>query len=700
MHRSGSQPQGIPARRASRRPDRSTLACWVAGALGVGLGVTALRGYFVMVVMNAAENAPPLQMLMVALPVWVAALGGWLPARFGGGQRPVWRFALLLAALIVLRQALPGATLSPALAFAVAVAWCWWLPAFLHEAGQRTAPMVLPAALILGFAVQVAGQSAMQGLDLMGSTGPWSVVGTALIGGAFLVAMWHSAPRGGVSGPTEAASPDASTRGAATRAGSGGAVARARSDRAMAGAGSGGAVARGVVAFWLYLFLQLTGLSQVARVEVLTGWHLLPASTLVQAGLLAALLALAWSPPRSVRIALGALAVILLVPDLLAGLPAAMSVFALLPVQAGLAVALGAAFAPPVRSGRGSGISLGRTYAGAALGGVIFLVLVFQYGASFGQPLYWTAAAAVLVLIGALSDGRHVCAIARPAAALVLCAAVGLGVAAIPRLGAGDAAAGGVDAGAAAGGAEAGAAPTGVRILNYNIHQGLNNDSAPGIQALAAVIEAQNPDLVTLQEVPRGSSLTGGGSDLVPWLRWRFPNYYVVDGPRAGDNFVNVIMSRLPVSAWGFERFQPVVVPGVTAQASPPRGLVWATIPTRSGDLLLVSTHLSAYAGYDADRNAQADTLIRFWGGRERTLIAGDMNAKPAESPVQRLLVGGLRDLPAAFGLGETPTYSAGEPEERIDYVFGSPDLTPVSATVPETLASDHLPVLVTVRLP
>ena len=38
-------------------------------------------------------------------------------------------------------------------------------------------------------------------------------------------------------------------------------------------------------------------------------------------------------------------------------------------------------------------------------------------------------------------------------------------------------------------------------------------------------------------------------------------------------------------------------------------------------------------------------------------------------------------------------------PVERIDYVLLTSDLEPVAASIPRTTASDHLPVIVQVRL-
>jgi endonuclease/exonuclease/phosphatase family metal-dependent hydrolase len=230
------------------------------------------------------------------------------------------------------------------------------------------------------------------------------------------------------------------------------------------------------------------------------------------------------------------------------------------------------------------------------------------------------------------------------------------------------------------------------------VYQGFDAYTAPGIQGLAAVIEAANADLISLEEIPRGDNLSGG-HDLAAWLHWRFPQYQVVYGPQDGDMMDIMVMSRYPIHTWGTERYRLASPNSINGQASPPRGLIWATIPTQSGDLLFVSTHLPPYSRFTADRIAEADALTKLWNRRERTIIAGDFNAGPEDQAIKHLLAAGLNDVPAAHGLGSTFTYPALEPKERIDYIFSSPDVQSVSAQVTLTLASDHLPIQATIRL-
>lgn len=610
------------------------LATLAAGALGTWLGLHALRAYLMMVVWNVAEDAPATRMGMVAAGVWLVGLLGWVPARLLGGSRPALRLGALLAALAVARQALPGEVLSPVLAFSGAVAWLWWLPAFWQEAAQRGAAGWLAPAALVGLAGQVAGQAALHGLDLHVLAGPWSVLGGAALAGTFLAALSRAgrepAPNLSVSKP-----------------------------------GPGW----GPLAFFPFLFLQMTLLANLGRLEQLSGWGLPATALLVEASLLGGLAALLAAPGRLPRLGLGALALVLVAFGLeLRG----WLVLAIVPAQVGVALLLDAAFAPRT-SPRG-----GRVYALAAAGAIALFALLFLFYARDVWPPLWPAAG-LLLLAAAGGPGAGSTGDSRPLAAAAALAAAGLGLSLIP-------------AGPAA--PAPGPAPAELAVLDYNIHQGLDTWSVPALPAIADLIEASGADLVALQEVNRGWNISGG-VDAVAYLRWRLPQYHLVYGPMHSDLFGNAILSRYPIRDWGWERY-PLGPSGL------PRGYVWATVPTQAGEALFVSTHLTPYQRLgeeDRERLEQAELLLGFWGGRARAILAGDFNNEPDSPAIRRLLAGSLRDALAERGLGQASTYRADRPYQRIDYVFTSPDVDAIAAEIPGVAASDHLPLLVRLRL-
>ena len=84
----------------------------------------------------------------------------------------------------------------------------------------------------------------------------------------------------------------------------------------------------------------------------------------------------------------------------------------------------------------------------------------------------------------------------------------------------------------------------------------------------------------------------------------------------------------------------------------------------------------------------------------KRTLIMGDMNARPGEADVVLYSEAGLRDVYSETGSEDSLTFISSDPYERIDWIFASDDVTFLDFDIPRTTASDHLPLVTTVELP
>lgn len=593
----------------------------IAAALGTWLGIQALRMALAMIIWNVAEDSTSYAGQVAAL-VWIIGIGGAFLMRFAPLRRPALWFGVLFGVLVVLRQAFPGENTSPAFAFAAWVVWLWWLPAFIREAPGRLVEVA--TGVVLGVALQVAGQTALHGLDLQLIDGPASVVTAAALAAGFALAL-ANAPAG------------------------------------QPARGGWGAFALGP-----YLFIELTFVANLGRLEQLSGVPPLASALACAAGFIAALLALAWPVPRVVRLALAALSVALLAAG--AQLGAAVVVAAIL-IQAGLALGLATAFTSGPRR------LDARVHVCAALGGLVLFIFMFVfYSYRDRTDWLWPLAAALVAAPGLLARAPLSRRTPRPALAA---AAALLGAIAI-----------------------AGMAPPGTRpaaqpgpdltVLDYNVHQGLDYWSIPSAAAVADLIESANADIVALQEVNRGWDLSAG-IDLFAYLRWRLPQYHAVYGPMDTVLYGNVILSRYPITDSGtgvFTRTSSVLA----------RGYVWATVAAPGGPLLVTSTHFTAYEGYDEERTAQADAYAAFWAKRPRSVLAGDYNSHPEDASIARLIAAGLVDAPASVGLGKEFTYSSGDPHQRIDYIFVSPDLRAVSARILDGTASDHRPVFVVLR--
>jgi endonuclease/exonuclease/phosphatase family metal-dependent hydrolase len=230
------------------------------------------------------------------------------------------------------------------------------------------------------------------------------------------------------------------------------------------------------------------------------------------------------------------------------------------------------------------------------------------------------------------------------------------------------------------------------RLVNYNVHMGVNTRGQVDLEAIASAIEAENPDVVTLQEVARGWA-TNGTTDVASWLSARLEMRYVY-GPAADGQFGNAVLSRLPIigSTAG-------ELPQSTGSMT--RGYVEAVLDIDgiggSRTLRVFSTHLQNEEANEPARMAEIPVLLDAWAGVPRTVIAGDMNAEPHSAEIEALTDAGLSSAQDEAGNPGAPT--SWIDGTRIDYVFGSEGVKFDDFDIGRTRASDHLPMAVTVGL-
>ena len=232
------------------------------------------------------------------------------------------------------------------------------------------------------------------------------------------------------------------------------------------------------------------------------------------------------------------------------------------------------------------------------------------------------------------------------------------------------------------------------RVATYNIGQG--QDASSGALALSEVAAAMvdlNADVVAVQEVARGWPLTSM-TDVDAWLR-AHTDLTIAYVPAADPQFGNALVSRLPLSdVSALDLGQ-----GGGAQR---RSAISATLPD---GLLVYGMHLQA-RNSDAAEQTRLDQMrqvVDDWAGRERTVMAGDLNprneyADDTETPPK--VISNL-EVWLDAGLATTqPTELCTEPTSNdncSDYVFSSPDLVPVAPTeVRDVDVSDHRPVVAT----
>ena len=230
-----------------------------------------------------------------------------------------------------------------------------------------------------------------------------------------------------------------------------------------------------------------------------------------------------------------------------------------------------------------------------------------------------------------------------------------------------------------------------VRVMTYNIRQGFDVHGRHGLEGLAKVIEAEDPDIVALQEVSRGWVINGS-VDTLSWFSQRLEMEYVW-GPAADPVWGNAVLSRFPIV-----HSQNHEMPNNDAVRLD-RGYLTVEIDVGGGETIdVIATHFHSGDGDSAIRIPQAEAVLGAVNSGRTTVLLGDFNAHPNHPDMLLVAGAGFNDALVATGVsGDSFTYPSNAPYERIDYVWASPDLKIRDFSTPDSLASDHFAVAATV---
>ncbi|TWV99325.1 endonuclease [Chitinophaga pinensis] len=230
--------------------------------------------------------------------------------------------------------------------------------------------------------------------------------------------------------------------------------------------------------------------------------------------------------------------------------------------------------------------------------------------------------------------------------------------------------------------------------MTYNIHHA-NPPSRPDVidlDAIARVINAQQPDLVALQEVDVHTGRSGRDVHEAALLAAKtgMHAFFAKAIPYDGGEYGIAVLSRYPVKEG--QAYALPSIPGVKAE---PRALCTVTVTLPGGkQVMMASTHLDVTRN-DSIRILQTKEIIRIAGKAGMPVIlAGDMNAKEGSRAINILdstFTRTCRSCPFTIPV-ETPT-------RAIDFIMYSPSAAFQVAqhrVIDERYASDHLPVMAT----
>jgi endonuclease/exonuclease/phosphatase family metal-dependent hydrolase len=236
------------------------------------------------------------------------------------------------------------------------------------------------------------------------------------------------------------------------------------------------------------------------------------------------------------------------------------------------------------------------------------------------------------------------------------------------------------------------------RILTYNVHRCVGLDRRLDVGRIAAVIAAQEPDIVALQEIDVRRPRTGNVDQAHEIARrlgmtHRFHAALRVEEEEYGDAVLTDLPERLikagPLP--GYARIPQLE----------PRGALWAAVEVGGVEVNIINTHLGL-----VPREQQIQARFLAGGGwigaapvTMPLIVLGDFNAPP-RTVVYRTMTALLGDARRLGGqLRNTATFPSAMPMLRIDHVFVRGGVRIDRVSVPNDplsrMASDHLPLVV-----
>lgn len=236
-----------------------------------------------------------------------------------------------------------------------------------------------------------------------------------------------------------------------------------------------------------------------------------------------------------------------------------------------------------------------------------------------------------------------------------------------------------------------------LRVLTYNIHHANPPSKAESgeidLDAIASVIRQANPDLVALQEVDVNTGRSGSGNQAeVLGEKLGMHAYFGRAIDYDGGYYGVAILSKYPLS-------EASVIP-LPEEADPraeDRVLALAKVTLPGGKVIRFgSTHLDVRNGGNRDQQVKRITEIALQDNVP-IIVAGDFNATPESSSIAALDKVFTRTCLHDCA----PTIPVDKPTRAIDFIAfttGSPFQVVSQEVIPERYASDHLPVVATLR--
>jgi endonuclease/exonuclease/phosphatase (EEP) superfamily protein YafD len=239
-------------------------------------------------------------------------------------------------------------------------------------------------------------------------------------------------------------------------------------------------------------------------------------------------------------------------------------------------------------------------------------------------------------------------------------------------------------------------APNALTLLSWNLEAG-----ARSADTLPDVLLAYDADIVALQELTRPAA---AAIEADARLRARYP--YRVADPNDGAIGMG-ILSAFPIRATTSMHQPPFQAVTLDLGGSRPLHVVNAhPLPGRIRTVSQLRLPVAFDgSGRDASLRAIRAGADEFLATGDPVIMAGDFNVAPTEAAYEPL-ARGLLDVHVEVGLGPGWTWRPSRMEGlgigllRIDYVFSSPAVVPVSTRVDCSQPGDHCAMVVRLGVP
>lgn len=231
-----------------------------------------------------------------------------------------------------------------------------------------------------------------------------------------------------------------------------------------------------------------------------------------------------------------------------------------------------------------------------------------------------------------------------------------------------------------------------ITVASYNIRHGSGLDGVVDLGRTAAAIRRLNADIVALEEVDNGVRRSGG-IDEAAQLGELLGMHHAFGAfmPYQGGEYGLALLSRFPIVA-----AHPIRLP----DGEEPRVALASSIELPSGDTITVFTVHFDWIGSDSSRYSQARVVADSFAAQPGPrIVLGDFNDTTGSrtlDPFHRVAIEVAKPPDQRF------TFPADKPIKEIDFIFvaQASDWTTGPARVSaETAASDHRPVVATLRL-